>query len=392
MMKKMLCLLLALMLCPIALAEENSANMLGYGELTAFAADYIARALEDQPLNVPAENPTPEGYEYIYPFATLYADTPTLGADSVVSAIVLTDEEEKGPRGVQVGSTLDAVLAAYYTENENLSGTKESAVLYASDFLPESAAWGQVLRDGQRIKTVQYAVHEQLAAGGDGYTDAGVIYTMADNRVAALRVYGLNSRASLEDVNAVMFTLMMDALYSSYTRVPFSYDGSELTPFGAEDLVFSGLDFLALTPDSAIALLGEPMSDTWVDNGGEGYIRVQKFAGCELTWLFDGDKTQGKIYMLEILVDGLEGPRGVRVGDSFASVYNRFRNGEGEYQPDGVEMLYGNEKEGAFGEARYEADASATLRYGLYAADHTKIVLEMTFSVMTLSEIRVYCE
>lgn len=393
MLKKWLCVLLALLLCPVlAPAEESAAGMLTGQEVTEWAKGYIDRAYSAEPLNAPADHMTPDGYEYIFDFATLYADTPTLSVDTAINAIVLTSDGEMGLRGVNVGSDLTDVLNAYYTDNPALLGTREAAVLYAADNLPESAAWGQVLRDGQRVQTVQYAVHSQLAAGGEGCTDLGVIYTMAENRVAAIRVYGLSSRITREEASSVLYGVMLTALEEDYAMVPYSRDGSELTRFSETDLIFSGLDFLTLTPDTAIAALGEPMSDQWLDNGDHGYFRVQKFNGCDLTYLYNKARTQGSLYMLSIAADGLEGPRAVRVGDTFSSVYSRFRNGEGEYQQDGTELLYGVPGKGSFGQATYGEDASATLRYGLTAPDGRKVVLQMNFTVMTLTEIMLYAE
>ena len=393
MMKKMLCVLLAMLLCPVlATAEESAAGLLTSQELAAWAESYIARARAAETVNSPADSQTPEGYEFIYDFATLYADTPTLDEDTTVSAIVLTSEEEEGPRGVTVNSSLDAVLDAYYSENPTLRGNRESAVLYAVDRLPDSAAWGQVLRDGQRVQTVQYAVHEQLATRGEGYTDAGVIYTMAENRVAAVRVYGLNSRITRGDANAIMYDVMLAALDHEYAQVPFSYDGLELTAFSQEDLTFSGLDFLTLTPEKAIEALGEPMNDVWLPNGSAGYLRVMSFPSCDITYLFNPERTQGSIYMLAFTADGLEGPRAVRISDSFSSVYNRFRNGEGEYQDNGDERLYGTPGQGSFGLATYGSDASAILRYGFALEDGRQITLQLNFTVMECTEIMLYAD
>lgn len=392
-MKKMLCMVLCVLLLPVfALAEESAAGALTLQELNAWAASYIARALTEEPLNNPAADKTADGYAFIYDFATLYADTPDLGADSAVNAVVVTAMEEKALRGVNVGSTLEAVLAAYYNENPDLAGSYESAVLYTADNLPEDASWAQVSRDGQRVQTIQYAVHEQLPAGGEGYSDAGVIYTLAENRVSAVRVYGLNSRIDLNTVNDVMYAVMLDALHEDYALVPFSYEGSELTALSEADMTFSGMDFLGLTGEDAITLLGEPVSDVWLENGEDGYIRVQTFPQCEITFLYDQQKTNGQVYMLLITADGLEGPRAVRIGDTFASVYNRFLNGEGEYQDDGTEVLYGQEGEGSFGHATYGDDASAMLRYGFTAADGRRITLRMDFTVMALTEIMLYAE
>lgn len=392
-MKKLFCLLLALALCPLCVqAEDSAADMLTYGELTVWAEAYIRRARENSPLNDPAESMTADGYEYIYDFGTLYADSPVLSDDTEFSTVVLTADGETDPRGLHVGDALDAVLAAYYSENDTLAGSREAAVLYVSDALPESARWAQVNRDGQRVRTVQYAVHEQLPSGGEGYSDAGVIYTMTENRVSAVRVYGLDSRISLDAVNDVVYNALLAELAEDYVQVPFSYVGTDLLPLGEEDMTFSGLSFLTMSAEEAEAALGGAMEDTWVENGDEGWIRVQTFADCQLTWLYDADRTNGQIYMLEITADGLEGPRAVRIGDTFSSVYNRIRNGEGEYREDGTEMLYGVEGEGAFGVAEYGYDASATLRYGFTLADGRTVTLRLDFTVMELADACLYVD
>lgn len=392
-MKKLFCLLLALALCPLCVqAEDSAAEVLTYQELTMWAEEYIRRARASEPLNDPADSMTEDGYEFVYDFATLYADAPVMSADTEISAVVLTAEEANGPRGVHVNAPLADVLDAYYSENETLAGSREAAVLYVADSMPESALWAQVNRDGQRVRTVQYAVHEQLPSGGEGYSDAGVIYTMTENRVSAVRVYGLDSRISQDAVNEVLNNARLAEQAEDYVQVPFSYVGADLLPLGEEDMVFSGLDFLNMTAEEAEAVLDGAMEDTWVENGGEGWIRVQTFETCSLTWLYDADRAHGRIYMLQITADGLEGPRAVRIGDAFSSVYNRIRNGEGEYQEDGTEVLYGAEGEGAFGTAEYGYDASATLRYGFTLADDRNVVLQLNFTVMELTDVCLFVD
>ena len=392
-MKKMLCVLLVLLLCPmLALAEESVAEPLSYQELVSWAEGYLARAKESTPLNDPANALTPDGYEFVYDFATLYADTPDMSSDTALNAVVLTIDMENGPRSVNVDNAMSVVLDAYYNENAMLEGTKEAAVLYTMDLMPASAAWGQVLRDGQRVQTIQYGVHEQLATGGEGYTDAGVIYTMLENRVTAVRVYGLNSRITLQQVNDLMYDMSNLAKETAYAQVPFSYNGLELTDFALEDLIVSGLDFLALTPETAAQVLGQPDSDTWMEDGDNGYTRMQVYDGFEVTYTYDKNKENCQVYMLLITKDGLEGPRGVRCGDTFASVYNRFRNGMGEYGDDGVEMLYGENGVGSYGKATYGTDASARLRYAFELSDGRDVVLQMDFTVMELSEIILFVE
>lgn len=391
MMKNMLCLLLALLLCPFAaLAEESEADALVLEELTIWAERYHQRAMESEPLNNPAESLTDDGYAFVYEFATLYADTAVMSQDTLISTVVVTSAEEEGLRGVNVDDPLNVVLSAFYSENPNLLGTREFAMLYSLDMMPDSYQWGEVQRDGQRIQTIQYAVHEQLTTGGEGYTDAGVIFTMQENMVSAIRVYGLDTRATQEEVYGVLTLNRLVAMDESYAQVPFSYTGSELAKFDGTDLQFSGLDFMSGTPEDVMALLGQPEEDAWMDDGENGTIRTLTFAEAEFVYLCDVNRENPAVYMMLITDDGFEGPRGVRIGDSFASVFNRFRNGEGEYDGVSTEVLYGNAADGVFGEALYGTDASSTLRYGLVLADGTRVVLHLTFDMMVLTEIMLY--
>ncbi len=394
MKKTMLSLLITILLltaamCP-AFSEETEADTLLLQELTEWADRYRERAIGAEPLNDPADSLTADGYEFIYDFATLYADTPVMSRDTVVSAVVLFSAEEEGPRGTSVDDSAAVILSSYYQENEVLLGSREFAVLYSIDLLPESLQWGQVQRSGQRIETIQYAVHE-LHASGEGYTDAGVIYTMQEGVVGAIRVYGLDARIDQGQVYEVLTSLRAVALDDSYSQVPFSYDGSELEKFNAADLQFSNLDFAGMTPDEAIAALGQPIDDQWMTDL-DGHIRTMTFADCEMTYLYDAAKENASIYMLLISSDSLEGPRAVCLGDSFAAVFNRFRNGEGDFDGVSYEVLYGSEESGEFGIAEYGTDASATLRYGLVLENGERVVLHLYFGsgTMELEEVMLY--
>ena len=388
---KMLSLLTALLLAVLpvcVLAEESEADTLLLGELTEWAERYKERAMMSEPLNDPKASLTEEGYEFIYDFATLYADKAVMKDDTVISAVVVTSPEEEGPRGVKVDDTLTVATAAFYNENAELRGSRDSALLYLIDLLPESLQWAEIQRDGQRVETIQYAVHEQMTTGGDGYTDAGLILTMQDGTVSAIRVYGLDSRITFDEVYEVRSRMRASAMADDYVQVPFSYDGASLAKFSGEDLVFSGMEFTALTPEYAAMLLGEPLSDSWVQDG-ETTIRTMTFADCELTFL-EGADGKAEIYMFLLTSGGVEGPRAVRVGDTFAEVFNRFRNGEGAFDGVSREVLYGSEESGEFGVAEYGSDASVTLRYGLVLEEGERVVLHMTFTEMVLSEVMLY--
>ena len=260
MMKKCVALFLALMmvLSLTTAVAESDADALDYDELMNWAEGFKTRALAaGAPLNDPTEEAayTEDGYAFVYDFATLYMDRPEMTADSVLQAVVVYSPEEQGPRGTGVDQLSSEVLNAFYNENDDLQGDSSFAALYVSDTMPAGALWGWVQRDGQRIETIQYAVHEQLSSGGDGYTDCGLVYTLSDNLVAAIRAYGLNETISADEVRSNLDAVQEVSEKTEYAQVPTSINGSELAMFDRDDLIFSGLDFLSLTPEEAEARL-----------------------------------------------------------------------------------------------------------------------------------------
>lgn len=394
MLKRLLCLLAAaLLLLPIlpVLAEDDGEAALDWDELIEWAESYKTRAMEAEPMNDPTEAAaySEDGYAFIYDFATLYMDRPEMSEESVLKNLVITSSDEEGPRGIRVDMLSSEVLAAYYNENEDLEGDRGFAALYLSDTMPSGALWAWVQRDGQRIMTIQYAVHEQLSSGGEGYTDAGLVYTIQDNLVAAIRAYGLDSVVEEEDVlnNLNAVGEVMDETF--YQQVPISYIGTDLEPFQADDLLFNGLNFLTLTPEEAIEVLGECREDNWMEDDTGEYLRTMEFASCEITFVYDQNKENPRVDMMAIDMDGMEGPRCVRIGDTFSSVLTRFRYNEGEY--DGLtEVLYGQVGQSPYGVCEYGEDASATLRYLTETDDGDEVMLYMDFEMMSLKEILIY--
>ena len=389
MLKRMLCLLVVLALLPVfpAMAEESSADILMLEELRQWVNDYKIRALASQPLNDPkaAESDTEDGYMFVYEFATLYMDRNEMTADSVVQALVIFSDEEADLRGLRVDDPAEAVLAAYYTENADLVGNSEQAILYAVDLMPEGAYIGTVHRNGQRIQVLDYSVYEQPPTGGDGYTDAGILYTMANGNVSTIRAYGLNQRIPAEEVSAAAESARALGAETSYSQVQTSTVGTELEPFDSEDMIFSGIDFPSLIPEDAVAAFGEPLDDVWLDDDN-GYMRIMQFESCEAVFLYDTARQNGRVKSLTINTDRMEGPRSVRVGDMLTSVLNRFRNGDGEF--DGMtELLYGSEESGEFGMAQYGEDASVVLRYGALTEEGVPVLLYLNLREYVLSEI-----
>ncbi len=396
MMKKCVALFLALMmaLSLTTAVAESDADALDYDELMDWAEGFKTRALAaGAPLNDPTEEAayTEDGYAFVYDFATLYMDRPEMTADSVLQAVVVYSPEEQGPRGTGVDQLSSEVLNAFYNENNDLQGDSSFAALYVSDTMPAGALWGWVQRDGQRIETIQYAVHEQLSSGGDGYTDCGLVYTLSDNLVAAIRAYGLNETISADEVRSNLDAVQEVSEKTEYAQVPTSINGSELEMFDRDDLIFSGLDFLSLTPEEAEARLGAAQEDDWMEDEG-AYLRSMEFASCTMTFSYDAQKQNPTLEMLSIDMDGLEGPRCVRIGDTLSSVISRFRNGEGDYDGVSREVLYGDGENAPYGLAEYGDDATAGLWYAAKLEDGRTVVLSMSFEQMYLSDITLYVD
>ena len=366
--KRIIWMLLGLLIClscTSAWAEEEKTT-LTWEELSSWAESYLLRAMNETPLNDPTEPEalTEDGYAFIYDFATLYMSRPELGSDSVLKGLVVIDEDQQGPRGVPMDADSSQVLSAFYHENPELEGTWDFAALYVIDSMPAGAAWAWVQRNGQRLETIQYAVHTPK----DGaYTDAGVVFTLQADMVSAIRAYGLDRRITEQEVRETMAEVKEVMAADEYRQVPTSRDGSQLTPFLEEDLIFSGINLLHTTPAEAAERFGEA-EETWMENGGEGWLLTLRFQDCVLTYACDAGRENPQLVSMTIDSDLLEGPRGIRLGDTLSSVLNRFRNGEGAYDEEtGTELLY--TMDGGRGTAEYRADASAVLRYELEEED-----------------------
>lgn len=389
----LLCALVMLCLCLPAVAEDGG-EVLTLTELEAWVESYKTRALATQPLNDPADDAanTEDGYAFIYDFATIYADRPEMTEDTIIKELVILSHEELGPHQTAVDMTPAQVMAAYYNENPNLVGDSSFATLYLNSMMPAGAQWAWVQRDGQRIMTMQYAVQEVAATGGDGYTDAGVIYTFQDEFVVAIRAYGLDTHITAEEVESNLVSVRQVANTSTYVQVPTSLEGSELEMFNQEDLIFEGMNFLTVTPEKAVEALGECHQDSWMaDDNGE-HIRTMEFDACEITFIYDAAKQNPVAELITMSIDGMEGPRAVRVGDTLASVRNRFRHGEGEFADSGKEVLYGGDGAASWGTAEYNGDGTVVIRYGFTAENNAKYVLYLRFEQMYLVETIIYLD
>lgn len=398
MLKKMICLLTALavlMMTVPGLAVDDGPDPLTMAELTAWADTLRAMTAAIEPLNDPhdADALTEDGYAFVYPFGILYFDVPELTEETLLLGGVLYDTDslglERSLRATGIGMSAQSVLNAFYNENPSLDGSREQAALYVTNDLPMDGSLGLVLRDGQRVQAIQYTVLEQLAVGGEGYRSVGVVYTLDEGHVSAIRLYGLNSACTQEEAADELSAAEAVRAMTGYTMVPVSYTGSDVTMFGPADMAFSGIDLNTVTPETASAVLGTMLEDIWHDNNG-GYIRTVDFAGCQMTFTYDADRQNGRLMLLDVTEDaGFEGPRAVRVGDTLSAVVARFRSGEGSF--DGAtEVLYGDPAFAPFAVVQYGNAGSAILRYAAPMADGRAAVLMITFEQLCATEIMIY--
>ena len=386
-----LALLLFLPLC--AFAADLDVGGLTMEELNGWAKQMMEMARSSQPL-APTASPelTEDGYAVAYEFGTLYLNTPTLNEESVLHAIAITGYDVACIRNIGVSDTQQMLLEAFADENPTLLGSEDFAVLYLSDSLPEEVLWGRVQRDGQQLLSVQYAVHERMDSTGEQYTDCGLLYSLDNGYVTAVRAYGLSAsitQAQVEQTASEVKAQQQDGSYFAYVQ---SSDGTDLTAFDREDLFFSGMDYLSLTPETAVDALGAYETETWMKDDNGDWLRILQWPAAEITFAYSGDKVFKRVDTFALNQRGLGGPRAVMVGDSLSSVIMRFRHSEGEFDGVSTEVLYGDGKTPPYGLAEYN-NAMATIHYTQPvsgAQGISNVTLYMVFADTELTELFIY--
>ena len=139
----------------------------------------------------------------------------------------------------------------------------------------------------------------------------------------------------------------------------------EAEPFGADDLIFSGLDFFRLTPESAVSVLGDEYAEDWLEDG-DTWLHVMEWNAATLTFIHDKDRNPLQIDSLYMDEDTLEGPRHLRVGDTVDNVLNRFLYAATDPDASPV-VLYGAENDASY--ATMETFISGTSEIRYYCAD-----------------------
>lgn len=385
MTKKILCLLatLCLALPVFSSAEDAAPAPVTAEELDAFLAAVREQVLPQQTVNDPAdENAQREdGTFFQYETVAVYAEGSTLTAGTPVNALVFSDSEGAVFRDIGIDTQWTDLAAAFPLDNKDLAGTREEALLYLRE-TDGGFLFGRILRDGQRITAAEYG---EMLPAGEQYRCVSVTFTLHSGLVTAVRVDGLNPNTGLVDsarAKEELEALRALSEADEYRAVKSSRNGTELTAFSAEDLVFSGFSYTELRPDQ---LPGSPESDL-IDNEDGSWLLRCDGDGYAAVFRCDEKGENAEILSFSILDDDMEGPRAVRLGDLFSEDFSRFRNGENEMAEDMTELLYGEAESASWGTASYDP-YDTSLRYVAETPSGMRVELVLKYENNLLNEI-----
>ena len=388
---------------PIGGALADDAGVLTEVELGDWVRQVLMQSQLEQLQNAPVgeESRTAEGYAFMYPFATLYYDKPVLDAQSVVQGFSVTDEAMETPRGIRLGSPVEALIAAYGWENPELYGDGSFAALYTLHQGAQGVYWAWAeLNEGQPM-SVRCAVHAAIGTSGK-FTDAGVLYQLQDGVVASIQVYGLSQTMTLADAESNLRAVLSvqsaargDEHFDNEATFQTAgyYQKSDASPFDGNDLVFAGIDFFAMDQASAQAAFGAQQGESWVQDDTGEWLQVLEHPAATLTYVTDANKQNARLESISIMQAGLMGPRGIQIGDSLDAVAMKFQSdGTGETR-DGEALLYGDGRAAPYG-ALMTSGYAATLRYAAIVQDtagfEREIIFHLAFSDGRLTEILLY--
>lgn len=384
MKKTMLLTLVCCLALAFALPALAQGTPLDKTETDVYAQEILKKALTDNAYQSEAQEA-----KYLLRFKdyTLLTDTDRLTANTIIFSVTFDDLSDVDDcpgdlRALKLNDSLEALLNTYPLENEALLGTRENAVLYLEGELPGQAAVGYLVRDGQRVTEIDHILYYMT---NEGVMTRSTRYTLADGAIVKIEVNLRGEVLSLEDAAAELDAFKMlrqNTEYAAYMR-----DGEgDAQLFNRDDLMFSGLDYLGLTPELAIDSLGDDYAEEWLEDG-ENFIHIMEWPSATVTFLCDKDKNviQTDNYFTD--EDALEGPRGIRVGDQQQNVLDSFFFGAGRSEGD-ITYLYGDEGEDDYATIEYVSSGEMTARYAFMQEDRS-VVMILTFEDARLKSILI---
>lgn len=385
MLRKILCLVAAAVtaLC-VSASAEGGPEAVTAAELEALLASVREQAAAEELLNDPADEAavSEDGTLFRFEVAEIYAPGTALAPDTPVNALVFQDSEGPVFRDTGIDTQWMDLLAAFPLDNPAMEGTREQALLYLDEGTDGCFRYGAVLRDGQRLTAARYG---DVIREGSGYRDVSITYSLMNGLVTAIRVEGLNPAGAIgaEQAADLLNDLRAMAEARDYRMVPASRVGTELAPFGAEDLSFSGIRYTELQPD---ALPGAAEKEL-IDNEDGTWLMRCDGDGFEAVFTCDAEGGNARILSYTILDPDTEGPRCVRLGDLISDDFCRFRSEGNETTEEMTELLYGTEGSAEWGLASFNyAGGEAFLRY-VTEADGLRVELLLKYEQNTLKEI-----
>lgn len=333
------------------------------------------------------------GYRLDYPFGTVDASAASLNASmNPVQGFTLVTNDYEDPRGLTVGASVADVLAAYPVQNPALQGDAHYASLYAyaeEDMAEtDTLGWAWVLRSQETITALQYNVSQRQADGT--YVEAGILYTIEDDEVTAIQLYGFDRTTTEEEARANLKSVQDLAIKDSFT--PGAAEAAqEATRFDADDLAFAGFHFQKSTPEAILTLFGTPQSDEEILDEGE-QVRIISYPDAMFEFRI-GSYGEAALSSVLVQMHTLTGPRGIRVGDTLGDVLDTFYRND-NVGNDTINPLYGDGETPPFGLLSFQEGGSATVRYGYQEQDEAgndiTYLLRLAFQDEVLTEYMLY--
>lgn len=375
-MKRMLVFLLALCLALPALAEP-APGPLTVEELNAFAERLLVRGVADG-LQV-SQGEDGLGLIAVGMGYTLYPESSDLSLDTVLAEAAITleaseKEDFEDQRGITVLTPLDVLYAAYPNENPSVYGDSQGAALYLMGELPGVVTMGLVTRDGQNVTMVEHSLWQPVE---DGYMNAGIQYIIDRGLVVGIHYFGGSALRTAEEARAAYESAKALTEETAY----FAYDTVSPMQLESEDLSFGDLDFLDLTPERAAEMLGAPVSEERVSDSNGDELRLMQWEGVEAVFSYAQDGSFKRAERVDVSLPGIEGPRGLRIGDEINQAIGRFEHGVEFAIP--TQVLYGDGETPPYG--RMETQGTEAQLYYALDLDGQTVMLIMMFKddVMT---------
>lgn len=387
-------LLAVLLAAPVMTASADDAGVLSEGELNVWIRQVLQDSAKETPVNAPVGEDalTEDGYAFIYSFATLYYNKPALDADSVLKAVALTDPGYASPRGIKIGDDVSVLINSFGWQNPMLLGSDTFAAFYVRNQLPEAAYWSWAQRENDAISVVQCAIHAK--SGPNRYTDAGLRYAVADGKLTGFGVYGLDAVISESDVRRnVNAVLSVEAAitgdeHSSEETAEGYYEQSAAAPFGANDLLFGGVNYMTLDETAAQKLFGAALKEEKVKDDTGAWLVTTRREGLTLSYTVSADGAASVLDSLSVSGE-LKGPRGIQNGMAMGEVLKLFYSDGAGTVLGSVSVLYGDGENAPTGlleqgeAVRYRADIVTT-------TGRLAVTLRMTFVNGLMTEWMVY--